>query len=184
LFGERGRNRTVNLLIKSLFWILPASLFRPLLAELAHNWHARTLCPAMCSVQPTRWYLDRNGTCQMTAPRRKTEPTKTPASRLTKVRLEALVAEATVDAYDESEQAVGFLTMIDEHLAIPFSTTILGVEVTVERVDVTESNEVVAVCRRARIRQRIPLLDLPLPTPPPTGAEWIEAYRYWRRGYR
>jgi hypothetical protein len=107
--------------------------------------------------------------------------TKTPAFRLTEVRLEALVAEATVDAYDESEQAVGFLTMIDEHLAIPFSTTILGVEVTVERVDVTESNEIVAVCRRDRSRQRIPILDLPLPTPAPAGAEWIEAYRYWRR---
>jgi len=120
----------------------------------------------------------------MTSPRRKTKPTKTPASRLTKVQLEALVEEATVDAYDESEQAVGFLTMIDEHLAIPFSTTILGVEVTVEKVDVTESNEVVAVCRRARTRQRIPILDLPLPAPPPAGAEWIEAYRYWRRGYR
>ena len=120
----------------------------------------------------------------MTSPRLETRPTRTPASRLTRVRLEALVAEATVDAYDESEQAVAFLTMIDEHLAIPFSTTILGVEVTVEKVDVTEGNEVVAVCRRARTRQRVPILDLPLPAPPPAGAEWIEAYRYWRRGYR
>jgi hypothetical protein len=25
----------------------------------------------------------------------------------------------------------------------------------------------------------IPILDLPLPTPPPGGAEWIEAYRHW-----
>ena len=132
----------------------------------------------------SRWYLDRDGTGQMTSQPRRTISTKAPSSRLTKVRLKALVAEATVDAYGESEQAVGFLTMMDDHLATPFSTTILGVEVTVEKVDVKESDELVAVCRRARTRQRIPILDLPLPAPPPAGAEWIEAYRYWRRGYR
>ena len=30
--------------------------------------------------------------------------------------------------------------------------------------------------------QRIPILDLPLPTPPPEGAQWIEAYRRWAKG--
>jgi hypothetical protein len=27
--------------------------------------------------------------------------------------------------------------------------------------------------------QAIGILDLPLPAPPPAGAEWIEAYRHW-----
>ena len=40
--------------------------------------------------------------------------------------------------------------MIEENLAIPFDTTVLGVPVIV-----------------------------PLPTPPPDGAEWIEACRRW-----
>jgi hypothetical protein len=31
-----------------------------------------------------------------------------------------MIEEATVDAYGESEQLVGFYTMIDEHLAVPF----------------------------------------------------------------
>jgi len=53
--------------------------------------------------------------------------------------------------------------------------------VTVERIDLTEADEVVAICRRGRTRQRINVLDLPLPTPRPEGAEWIEAYRYWAR---
>jgi hypothetical protein len=35
--------------------------------------------------------------------------------------------------------------------------------------------------RAALLRQAIPILDLPLPTPPPDGAEWIEAYRHWAR---
>ncbi len=28
-------------------------------------------------------------------------------------------------------------------------------------------------------RAALPVSDLPLPTPPPSGAEWIEAYRHW-----
>ncbi|MGH8245803.1 MAG: hypothetical protein ACREUU_05155, partial [Gammaproteobacteria bacterium] len=45
--------------------------------------------------------------------------------------------------------------------------------------DLTERDEIVAVCRKGNHRQRIRLLDLPLPSPPPAGAEWIAAYRYW-----
>jgi hypothetical protein len=42
--------------------------------------------------------------------------------------------------------------------------------------------ESVAVCGRGRSRQRIGILDLPLPDPLPDGAEWVEAYRRWARG--
>ena len=72
--------------------------------------------------------------------------------------------------------------MIEEHLKLPFATELLGVSVTVERIDLTEADEMVALCRRGRKRQAIPVLALPLPTPPPAGAEWIEAYRHWARG--
>jgi hypothetical protein len=47
-------------------------------------------------------------------------------SRLGTRQLEALIEEAIIDAYDESEQRVGFLTMLEEHLAVPFATEILG----------------------------------------------------------
>ena len=89
--------------------------------------------------------------------------------------------EATLDAYGESEQIAGLYTMLDEHLAVPFETTLLGVPVTVKGVDLTEQDAIVAICTRGRLRQVIPILDLVLPSPPPTGAEWIEAYRYWAR---
>jgi hypothetical protein len=103
-------------------------------------------------------------------------------SRLGKRQLEALVEEASIDAYGESEQRVGFLTMLEEHLAIPFATEILGTAVRVERVDLNDADEIVAICRRGRARQMIPLLNLPLPSPPPAGWEWIDAYRHWVRG--
>ena len=97
-------------------------------------------------------------------------------------RLEELVAEAVVDAYGDAEQRGGLFTMMEEHLALPFETNVLGVSVTVERIDLTRADEIVAICRRGRARQVIPILDLPLPRPRPRGAEWIEAYRFWARG--
>jgi len=102
--------------------------------------------------------------------------------RLSDAKLKRLIEEATVDAYNESEERVGFLTMIDENLVLPFATQILGVEVSVDRVDLSAADAIVAICRRGRTRQAIPILELPLPRPAPRGAEWIEAYRRWMRG--
>ncbi|MHB8874022.1 MAG: calcium-binding protein [Myxococcaceae bacterium] len=97
-------------------------------------------------------------------------------------KLDELIAEATIDAHDESEQTTGFYTMFEEHLAVPFKTAVLGVEVTVDRIDMTDDERIVAVCARDKSRQRIPIADLPLPEPPPKGSEWIAAYRRWARG--
>jgi hypothetical protein len=51
--------------------------------------------------------------------------------------LDRLVEEATVDAYGDGEQLTGLYTMIDDGLAVPFETEVLGVTVTVERVEIT-----------------------------------------------
>jgi len=53
--------------------------------------------------------------------------------------------------------------------------------VTVERVDLDPGDQIIAVCRRGSERRHLSILDLPLPTPPPKGAEWISAYRHWLR---
>lgn len=96
-----------------------------------------------------------------------------------RARLREMIEEATLDANGESEQVTGFYTLLDEHLEVPFETTLLGMPVTVRGVDVTERDEIVAMCTRGRFRQAIPILALVLPSPPPAGAEWIEAYRHW-----
>jgi len=103
------------------------------------------------------------------------------ADRPSTAHLDKLIEEATVDCYNESEEVTGMFTMIEENLAVPFVTTLLGVEVTVERIDLNKADEIVAVCRRGRERQMIPVVDLPLPDPKPEGAEWIDAYRRWAR---
>ena len=103
-------------------------------------------------------------------------------SRISKGRLTAMIEEATIDAYGESEQTTGWYTMLEEHLALPFDTTVLGVVVKVVGLDLRGDNDIVAICARGRKRQRVPILDLPLPSPRPEGAEWIEAYRHWVGG--
>ena len=65
---------------------------------------------------------------------------------------------------------------------IPTDVKVLGVDADVEKVDMTLDGQIVAICRRGKRRQKIPILDLPLPTPAPAGVEWIVAYRHWRRG--
>lgn len=92
--------------------------------------------------------------------------------------LTALVAEAVVDCYDEDEQLSGLFTMIQDNLAVPFNTEVLGVQATVREVDL-RAYGIVAICYRDPMRQAVGLLDLPLPAPAPEGAQWVEAYRWW-----
>jgi hypothetical protein len=96
--------------------------------------------------------------------------------------LDRLIEDVIVDAHGKSEQRVGFYTMLEEYLGLPFETEVLGVSVTVERIDMTDDEQIVAICRRGRSRQSVAIVDVPLPKPLPEGAEWIEAYRRWARG--
>lgn len=98
---------------------------------------------------------------------------------LSDAELDALVEQATVDAYDEYERLASFHVVIEEHLAVPFRTTVLGVEVTVTKIDLLSGTGIAAICSRGRHRQAVGILDLPLPAPAPSGAEWIGAYRRW-----
>src|SRR5260221_13271186 len=96
--------------------------------------------------------------------------------KLSKAELDEMIAEATVDCHDGDEARSGFLAMLQDELLVPFTTAVLGVEVTVERVTFS-GEQIVAVCSRDKARQAIGILDLPLPSPEPEGAAWIEAYR-------
>ncbi len=101
---------------------------------------------------------------------------------LSAARVAEMIEEATVDAYGEGEQATGWFTLIGDNLDVPFETEVLGVTVTVRRLELRDDNSIVAVCERGADRQRLGVVDLPLPSPRPDGAEWIEAYRRWLAG--
>ena len=119
-------------------------------------------------------------------PEESTSPQPKPGINLppiSRAKLKELIEEAVVDAYNQEEQTVGFLTMMQEHLALPFSVNVLGVDAVVEKIDMTRDGRIVVICRRGGIRQKIGILDLPLPTPAPAGAEWIAAFHHWRTGF-
>jgi hypothetical protein len=99
--------------------------------------------------------------------------------RLSTAELDALVEEAVVDAYDEHEQLAAFQAVIEDRLALPFATVVLGIPVTVTALQDRPGSGIVAWCRRGRHAQAIGLLDLPLPDPAPEGWAWVEAYRHW-----
>jgi len=118
----------------------------------------------------------RRGVLNRTAAKRR-GPTRSwpPSPR----RLDVLIEEATVDAYGESEQATAFLTVLEEYLALPFRATVAGEAVIVEKIDLRGADELIAVCRRRGKREKVQLLDVELPVPPPRGAEWVAAYHRW-----
>jgi hypothetical protein len=92
-----------------------------------------------------------------------------------------MVAETTADAYDEYEATMGFCSVLQVKVAFPFETVVLGVPVSVDGLEQI-SRGIAAIAVRGGARQAIPLEELPLPSPRPAGAEWIEAYREWLRG--
>jgi hypothetical protein len=97
----------------------------------------------------------------------------------TSARVQRLLESARMDAYGPDEQLTGIATMVEDNLHTPFDTRVLGVNVTVDHVTVNGRDELVAICTRGSYAQAISLADLPLPTPPPDGHEWIDAYKWW-----
>ncbi|MBI3319946.1 MAG: hypothetical protein HYZ89_05115 [Candidatus Omnitrophica bacterium] len=102
---------------------------------------------------------------------------------LSRSRLQRMIEAATVDAYNDEEQATGFLTMIQDHLPCPFTALVVGEPVRVMGFDFGEPYEttVMAVCRRNK-RYKTNVTSLEWEGRAPPGAEWIEAYRAWLRG--
>lgn len=56
-----------------------------------------------------------------------------------------------MDAYGESEQVTAFLTVLEEHLALPFGATVLDEAVVVEKIDLSGADEPFAMIGEVRI---------------------------------
>jgi len=62
--------------------------------------------------------------------------------------------------------------MMEDNLAFPFWTHVLGAELKVGKVDLNEGGEVVVVCTHGDSRQDVSVLDLPLPDPGISSGDW------------
>jgi Calcium binding len=97
-----------------------------------------------------------------------------------KRELDALIEEITVDCYDEDEELSGFLTYLDEALEQPVEATVMGVPVTLLRVDSADGplRGLVAHCQRDGDDYQISLLDVAVPRETAVSRV-LAAYRHW-----
>jgi hypothetical protein len=102
-----------------------------------------------------------------------------PPARQADAELDALIAEITVDAYDQDEQLMGFENAFDEDASFPCPGTVVGEPV--ELLSISAGDErrgLTATCTRAGHRYEIALLDIEIDADPATS-RLLAAYRRW-----
>jgi hypothetical protein len=88
--------------------------------------------------------------------------------------LDELIAEITVDCYNEDEQLSGLLTAFSDELALPLNAELLDISVLVLGFDMRGSGrELTARCRHGVTDGEIALADLTFPAG--SVAAWLHA---------
>lgn len=93
--------------------------------------------------------------------------------------LDSLIAEITIDAYDEDEALQAFENAFDEDAIFPLPGSVIGEDV--EVLSVGQSNgrhELIATCTRNGHRHDIALLDVTI-NADPSVSRLLAAYRRW-----
>jgi hypothetical protein len=83
-------------------------------------------------------------------------------------------------ATDRGSECVGLTRGIEDHLAMPMKVDMLGIEVVVERINVTDDDPIVASRARGTSRRRIPITE-PRPGRPNFTVS-VHVYRRWAHG--
>lgn len=93
--------------------------------------------------------------------------------------LDELIAEITVDAYDEDEQLMGFENAFDEEVGFPLSGAVVGEDVEVLSVGRRDGRrELIAACARSGRHYEVALLDVAIRAEP-SVERLLAAYRRW-----
>jgi hypothetical protein len=93
--------------------------------------------------------------------------------------LDNLIAEITIDCYDEDEVLQAFENAFDEDASFPLPGSVIGEDV--EILSVGQGNgrrELIATCKRDGQRHQVALLDVTI-NADPTTSQLIAAYRRW-----
>ena len=90
--------------------------------------------------------------------------------------VQACIDLALTDAYREEEQAVAWLTCIDEMFGRHKQVRLMGNDVTLVGFDL-RNNDVVAVCKQGKRRARVTLDSIEFPEPTPVEQLWLRAWK-------
>ncbi len=102
-------------------------------------------------------------------------------TRSDRIRLRALIDQATRDSLDESDEHAGLLSVIREEVACPFPARVSGEEVECIRLEWPKKGYGLnAVCKTKDKTQVVNISMLEWVEPRPHGHEWIEAFFAWR----
>lgn len=83
---------------------------------------------------------------------------------------------ATVDCYDEYEQASGWLTCISEVLDSIKQVKVAGEAIRLKGFDLAGETTVVAVCEKNKKKIKVTLDSIELINPTPAQALWLRAW--------
>jgi hypothetical protein len=104
--------------------------------------------------------------------------------KMNEERLQELIAEATIDCYDEDEEFWGMLATLEDELDFPLTATLIGEAVELIGLDGPASSShrgIVAQVRRKGQIYSVSLADLQVTDSDSHSAEWLAAYHYWLR---
>lgn len=94
--------------------------------------------------------------------------------------IEDCIEYASVDAYNEEEQAGGWLSIIEEIFDNVNQVKLLGEEVDLKGFDL-DGTTVVAICKKGGKKARISLDSIEFVDPTKIQSLWLSAYRKWQK---
>ena len=97
----------------------------------------------------------------------------------TDLELDNLIAEITIDCYDEDEALSAFENAFDDDAPFPIPATVVGEDIEVLSIDTRNGRrELIATCQRAGQHHQIALLDINV-HPDHPASRLLAAYRRW-----
>ncbi len=94
-------------------------------------------------------------------------------------QLDSLIAEITIDCYDEDEALSAFENAFDEQASFPIPAAVVGEDIEVLSIGTSNGRrELIATCQRAGQPHQIALLDINI-HPDQPASRLLAAYRHW-----
>jgi len=93
--------------------------------------------------------------------------------------LDSLIAEITVDCYDDDEALTGFENAFDEEATFPIPATLIDQQIEILAIGTRNGRrELIATCQHAGRKHDVALLDTNI-HPDDPATRLLNAYRHW-----